>query len=520
MYYNEKFIMSNIIVLLLISLSLNSAVLSEQVYAATGKRYREIIDMTASDSSDADEDAMRRAAPSKKTRPVAPTRAKTPSAEDLAIKSTLPPVQPSPLSRVINTVYSWLGLAPVAAERNIILVEQEKLFENIFGCEELLLKRKGVDVLSYDPSTQSFHPPRHTDKPLAVGYKDTASTESDFFIWPYNGTFKDKPINCGKFKEYSIDELRGMSNDPSSASPGKFNIIERPAGAKKFNSARKSVDCAALQADPANRDAVFQVASNFNALEGIDAYEDVQKKLLGSYIHDKTQGPAASLGGFGALCLRRYFLNFTDKYESFANCGQTRDSFVNFLSDIASLTMSQAGYVDFRDASRPASDIKPPTEDDYKKIKIGVHKNVQVVAGYIDDHGQQEVIDDSSQIIHQIYTAAVDLANTNQSFRLNPSAIKWAQIILKAAYEGTLRATYIMGKKRVFLTLIGGGVFGNNQEWIADALLHMKDFIVASGLDVTLVWYNAGSKIDETKLRKKLSQLVLDTGGKHTIVGV
>jgi len=62
-----------------------------------------------------------------------------------------------------------------------------------------------------------------------------------------------------------------------------------------------------MQADSENLGAVFQVASNFNALETTYATQNIDEHLLTSYIHDKTQGPFASISAAPGLLLRRYF---------------------------------------------------------------------------------------------------------------------------------------------------------------------------------------------------------------------
>ena len=47
---------------------------------------------------------------------------------------------------------------------------------------------------------------------------------------------------------------------------------------------------------------------------------------------------------------------------------------------------------------------------------------------------------------------------------------KFARLVLRAAYEATLRVALQVGAKTVVLTALGGGVFGNKPEWIAEAI--------------------------------------------------
>lgn len=55
--------------------------------------------------------------------------------------------------------------------------------------------------------------------------------------------------------------------------------------------------------------------------------------------------------------------------------------------------------------------------------------------------------------------------------------LRWqrvAQLVLEAAYEATLLAALLNsvqgGTRVVYLTLLGGGAFGNDRQWILDAI--------------------------------------------------
>ena len=45
--------------------------------------------------------------------------------------------------------------------------------------------------------------------------------------------------------------------------------------------------------------------------------------------------------------------------------------------------------------------------------------------------------------------------------------VKWFPAALEAPYEATLLAATRSGIEKVYLTLLGGGVFGNDPAWIA-----------------------------------------------------
>jgi hypothetical protein len=70
----------------------------------------------------------------------------------------------------------------------------------------------------------------------------------------------------------------------------------------------------------------------------------------------------------------------------------------------------------------------------------------------------------------------------------------FARLVLEAAYEATLCAAIINastgGSNRLFLTMLGGGVFGNHQKWITDAIYNAAMKYNDCGLDVAIVSHN------------------------------
>ena len=72
---------------------------------------------------------------------------------------------------------------------------------------------------------------------------------------------------------------------------------------------------------------------------------------------------------------------------------------------------------------------------------------------------------------------------------------EFAKLVLEAAYEATICAAILnsvsTGNNKVFLTLLGGGAFGNREDWILSsiqrALREYRDF----DLDVMFVSYGS-----------------------------
>lgn len=72
-----------------------------------------------------------------------------------------------------------------------------------------------------------------------------------------------------------------------------------------------------------------------------------------------------------------------------------------------------------------------------------------------------------------------------------------ATLILRAAFEATLHVAAAVhasrpdlpGSRKVFVTPLGGGAFGNDMSWIASALDQALQRCEKLGLDVVLVQY-------------------------------
>lgn len=90
-----------------------------------------------------------------------------------------------------------------------------------------------------------------------------------------------------------------------------------------------------------------------------------------------------------------------------------------------------------------------------------------------------------------------------------------ARIVLEAAYEGTLRAALAAlhrhggdgGSDRVYLTLVGGGVFSNPLSWICDAMYNALVTVRGTGLKVFVVVYRAPAPKEVEHLLERLQSL-------------
>lgn len=216
------------------------------------------------------------------------------------------------------------------------------------------------------------------------------------------------------------------------------------------------LDVAYLQST-APRKALFQLASQFNALES-PSPEYLARPA--EYIHDNTQGPRAAVSAFGATLLRHYsapagktrFEQRTDKRQ------------INLLSSVmpSSLAEIENGYLLPSNIHR-AGELLIRLQDNFDKIKVGYHDNVSVTFG-ADWFGPVR----TQYKIDQVFTSSI--AGGQYGSLGHGSLRDIASVLLAAAYRGTLLAAAKNNQEFVVLTLIGGGVFGNPMGLITSAI--------------------------------------------------
>lgn len=292
----------------------------------------------------------------------------------------------------------------------------------------------------------------------------------------------------------SLGSLRALSGNLSGQGSGRLSVL---CGSRDLG----KVDVGYLQALPENDGAVFQVASNFNALE-LKSRRDEQAMLeIGNYVHDKTQGPFASISAAPGLFLRHYY-PFYSPDTTPSDWRQVYDGRQLELLGELPLTVEN-GYLDLNDTvmeKKLSLDL----------FRVAHHRDIQVVFGLVDGHVHSKI--GHHQRVSQVFTATTDLASTNRGFfQRHPVEVeRLTKFLLRGAYEGTLRVALTSGRQRVFLTLIGGGVFGNPPSWIVDTLEDLLDLIVSCGLHVTVNTYRG---IPDQAAFDRLIELARKTGG-------
>lgn len=309
-----------------------------------------------------------------------------------------------------------------------------------------------------------------------------------------------KVYKAGTLALPTLASLRARTTEGSGGSSGRLSVL---CGVNDLS----KVDVGHLQAQPENRNAVFQVASNFNGLELMNMYDDRAMTEVGHYIHDRTQGPFASISAAPGLLMRHYY-PFCHPDLPVSRWRQQYDGPQIELLGKTPLKVVN-GYI-----SLQAEDLeKPFSEGD---IKVCNHRDIQVTFGGVRG-SEHAVVEDPNQTVDQVFTATADLMGTNRHlFAQSPDEMEsLVKKLLLAAYEGTLRSALDAGRARVYLTLIGGGVFANPAGWIVDTILSQVPLIVDSGLTVVVNTYRG---IADRAIFDKLVDGARRTGGDLVIV--
>ena len=241
-----------------------------------------------------------------------------------------------------------------------------------------------------------------------------------------------------------------------------------------------------MHANPAHRHALFQVASQFNLLE-MTGPEVTPEDGVTRYAHDRTQGPACALAAGAATVYRNYFAS-TD-----GQVGQTRDRQIDCLGDVGAALGNGAnrlwemrnGYAlcTMGGLASIAQKLDPLGPNELTalrdRLRIGIHSSVQVT-DVEDEH-----------LVSQAFCSALPVSYSGIAAKLwRPFAV----LVLEGAYEATLWAAVVnahnSGSNLVFLTRVGGGAFGNEREWIHDAMRRALRKVVGIGLDVRVVSFD------------------------------
>jgi len=291
----------------------------------------------------------------------------------------------------------------------------------------------------------------------------------------------NRSFQCGTLETPSLEELREQIKTLS-INPGKIKVSEMVANVQL------------LHQNPENSGALFQAASQFNLLEMVNPYITPENGV-DIYDRDYTQGPACAIAAGAGTIYRNYFT------EVNGQVGQSAENQIDCLKDIGiALSNEELGLWEMKNGYALASQdgLKHITvaltqldEAAYSslmgKLRIGIQWDTQIT------------LEGLTHLVSQAYCSALPVAYSQHS------AFMWerfARLILEGTYEATLCAALLnyakTGNNKVYLTLVGGGAFGNRMEWIIDALGYSLKKFQGTPLDVIVVSFgNSNHKVRE-----------------------
>ena len=286
-----------------------------------------------------------------------------------------------------------------------------------------------------------------------------------------------KVLDCGQLETPSLAELRERVH-ASGHEAGKISVREVVANVQH------------LHANESNAGSLFQVASQFNLLEMVSP-SVTPERGVGIYENDRTQGPACAVAAGAGTIYRNYFAIINGQ------TGQSAGNQIDCLADIgAALGNSESRLWEMRNGYALASHsglveisnrLRASTESELDRLRqllrIGIQWNTQVT------------LNDSKHTVAQAYCSALPVAYSHHSANL---WAEFARLVLEASYEATICTAILNstsnGNNRLFLTLLGGGAFGNETDWIIEGIQRALNLYKHVALDVAIVSYGSSSQ--------------------------
>lgn len=267
-----------------------------------------------------------------------------------------------------------------------------------------------------------------------------------------------------------------------------------PAGRLKVSVAVG--DVRQMHQAPENAGALFQVASQFNLLEMVGPSVTPEEGVT-RYEHDRTQGPACAIAAGAATIYRNYFVPVGGGH------GQTKDRQIDALAELGQALSQGVGRSvsalwEMRNGyalcSREGLDVidahlQALGADELNllraKLSVGIHRDVDVT----------EAAGDRLPSVSQTFCSALPVSYTKVPAEYWE---RFARLVLEAAYEATMLAGILNARRGasnvVLLTQLGGGAFGNPDDWIHAAMRRALKLASGHDLDVKLVSYASPSR--------------------------
>ena len=318
------------------------------------------------------------------------------------------------------------------------------------------------------------------------GFREGAYAATQFMFAAEGGRLisraNGRSWSIGGFEMASLAELRRRA-EVAGAPSGKATVRLVQGDVRK------------MHAMPEYAGALFQVASQFNALEMVSP-DVVPEDGVTRYQHDRTQGPACAMAAAAALIYRNYFVPVGD------HVGQTQDRQLNGIADISAALSAALGcaVTDLWEMRNGYALCSRSGLDTISAHLSGLNKGaIDHLRGLLSIAIQRgvEVTEPGAPLAHlvsQAFCSALAVAYTHVP---STSWKPFATLILEAAYEATLLEAVVNAGRgpsnTVLLTFLGGGAFGNEDAWIRAAIEYALKKISRYSLDVLIVSYRPPS---------------------------
>ena len=350
--------------------------------------------------------------------------------------------------------------SPAAAERHRVCEAFDKASADLRAAGpagDRTLVARAEEVVRRDPSLFRFDP--HGVATLSAEGRD---------------------YGAGRF---ACRSLRSLGQSLPSASGGRIRLFVMVGGSP-------ITDVGALQGMAPPR-SMFQAASQFNCLEAPGA----RLTSVSQYFYDPTQGPRASISAWPATLLRHYAApgeggRFTQDDPS---------PQLNLLHRVAVPPLAEvtSGYLLAHKVGDPAG-FGQALKDRFLELEVGVHEQAEVVLGANWDGPVR-----GRPLIGQVFTSTLAAGGYSQVDFGDKTWLIIARQLQRAAYLGTLLAAAATGHRRVVLTLIGGGVFGNPIPLIWDSVLWACDQLESRWKgDLTVILNGRELPLDLTEVQR------------------
>ena len=249
-------------------------------------------------------------------------------------------------------------------------------------------------------------------------------------------------------------------------------------------------DVRQLHSNADNEHALFQVASQFNLLEMANP-SVTPERGVGIYEHDRTQGPTCAIACGAGTIYRNYFVPCVNA-EGQSVLGQSAAHQIDCATDLGNLLGNTNGKL-----WKMENGYLFPTDQGLQQITNGLQlaseSERETLRGELSIGLQWHAdvtLPGCEHRVSQAYCSGLPVAYGRQP---TDDWTDFARLILDAAYEATICAGILnateTGSTTIFLTLLGGGVFGNRDEWIIRAIERGVAKYRDHDLDIRIVSY-------------------------------